>query len=360
MEGKGTWLCPTEFDRTRLLEMEARLSRPRAIMYGALAIVFLIGTQWFGWWILLPLAGSVIGYSLLRPLIATSRRPEYVIAATIVNAQVLIGVGVALTGGPLSPAIPILLLPIVTLPARFSTRGVAAGVALTVAVLLGSTVAVDPAAFATDPTYTLVGLAAIPGLAAFAYTLMRSEIEQRADAILDPLTGLLNRKALVSRFAELAEQAALSGAPVCVIACDLDRFKQVNDVHGHERGDVVLKDAAYVLRKNLRSFELVYRIGGEEFLVVLPGLGLNEGMVLAERVRAGIEQAAPGGLAITASLGLAAASGSAVELESLCRHADSALYLAKRSGRNRVVADGRGASAPVGLDAGAAAAPAPR
>ena len=222
--GNGTWLCPTEFDRARLLDMEAKLGPARAIMYGALGLAFLIGIPWTGWWIVPMLAGSVIGYALLRPRIATSTRPEYVIAATVVNAQVLIGVGIALTGGPESPAIPILLLPIVTLPARFPTRGVAAGVGLTVAVLLAATVAVDPASFATNPIYTLVGLAAIPGLAAFAHTLMSSEIEQRANATLDPLTGLLNRKALESRFAEIVDQAALSGAWVTVIECDLDHL----------------------------------------------------------------------------------------------------------------------------------------
>jgi diguanylate cyclase (GGDEF)-like protein len=337
VEARGTWLCPTAFDRARLLEMEAKLSRPRAIMYGSLAIMFAVATHWLGWWILLLLVGSVLGYSLLRPLIATSERPEYVVGATVVNAQVLIGVGIAVTGGPASPAIPLLLLPIVTLPARFSTRGVVAGVGITVAVLLGSTVAVDPGSFADDPTYTLVGLAAIPGLAAFAHTLMRAEIEQRTHATLDPLTGLLNRKALAGRFAEIAEQATVTGAWVSVIECDLDHFKRVNDTHGHGRGDTVLKDAAYVMRKNLRSFELVYRLGGEEFLVVLPGLPLEEGLALAERLRTGIEDARPAGLPVTASFGVAAARGAEVEFDPLFREADAALYLAKRNGRNQAV-----------------------
>jgi diguanylate cyclase (GGDEF)-like protein len=355
MEASGTWLCPTAFDRARLLEMEAKLRRPRAIMYGSLALVFVLGIHWLGWWILLLLLGSVLGYALLRPCIVKSRRPEYVIGATVVNAQILIGAGIALTGGPVSPAIPLLLLPIVTLPARFSGRGVAAGVVITAAVLLGSTVAVDPGSFADDPTYTLVGLGAIPGLAAFAHTLMRAEIEQRAHATLDPLTGLLNRKALRGRFAEIAEQAILTGAWVSVIECDLDHFKHINDTHGHDRGDKVLKDAAYVMRKNLRSFELVYRLGGEEFLVVLPGLALEEGLSLAERLRTGIQASRPGGLAVTASFGIAAARGAEVEFESLFREADAALYLAKSNGRNQVIARDRkpAATSRAGLAAAA-------
>ncbi len=340
MADSGTWLCPTQLHRDRLLDMERRLARPRAIMYGSLAVAFVIGVPWIGWWTLIPLALSVVGYRILQPRIATSERPEYVVAATVVNAQILIGIGIALSGGPHSPTIAMLLLPIVTLPARFTTRGVYAGLGLTVVVLLLSTVAVDAAGFADDPTFTLIGLASCGGLAAFAEALMRAELQQRSDAVLDPLTGLLNRKALAGRFEEIAQQAKLTGAPVCLVACDLDHFKQVNDVHGHDRGDAVLKDAAYVLRKQLRSFELVYRLGGEEFLIVLPGCSIHEGHAIAERVRIGLADARPGGLPVTASFGVAAASGADAAFEPLFRAADAALYQAKRAGRNRVVANG--------------------
>ena len=318
--------------------MEGKIGRARAIMYGSLAIAFIAGIPWVGAWTLLPLAASVIGYGALRPRIATSDRPEYVVAATVVNAQVLIGIGIALSGGPQSPVITMLLLPIVTLPARFSPRGVYAGLALTIVVLLASTVAVDPSGFADDPTYVMLGLASCAGLAAFAETLMRAEMQQRSDAVLDPLTGLLNRKALAGRFEEIAQQAALTGAPICLIAADLDHFKRVNDEHGHDRGDAVLQDAAYVMRKHLRSFELIYRLGGEEFLIVLPGVPAAEGRVIAERVRAGLEDARPGGLAVTMSLGVAGGAGGEVGFEQLYRAADGALYAAKRAGRNRVVA----------------------
>ncbi|MDX6583328.1 MAG: two-component system, cell cycle response regulator [Solirubrobacterales bacterium] len=337
MEGKPTWLCPTQFDRERMLDMESKLQRARMILYGSLGVVFVVGIPWVGPWILLPLTASIVIYAGLKPFIARSARPEYPLAATVVTAQILIGVAIVLTGGPVSPAITILLLPIVTLPARFPTRGVVAGVLLTVVVLLASTVGADPAAFADDPTFTLVSLASIFGLAAFAHTLMSSEIEQRADATLDPLTGLLNRKALASRFAEIAEQASVARGWVSVIECDLDHFKRVNDEHGHGRGDAVLKDAAYTLRRNLRTFELVYRLGGEEFLIVLPGAGQAEATTAAERVRRGIEHARPGSLPVTASFGVASARGAEVQFEPLFRRADEALYEAKRAGRNRVV-----------------------
>ncbi len=337
MEGNPTWLCPTQFDRDRMVDMESKLQRARTIMYGSLGVVFLIAIPWIGPLILLPLAGSVVIYAGLKPFIARSERPEYPLAASVIAAQALIGIGIALTGGPLSPAIPILLLPIVTLPARFPTRGVIAGVGVTVVVLLASTIGSDFAAFVDDPTYTLVSLAAIFGLAAFSHTLMSSEIEQRAEATIDPLTGLLNRNALATRFAEIAEQAARSNAWVAIIECDLDNFKRINDRFGHGRGDAVLTDIAYALRRNLRSFELVYRLGGEEFLIVMPGGGSEEGRAAAERIRHEVERTEPGGLRVTASLGVAAAQGSEVKFEEIFRRADSALYAAKHAGRNRVV-----------------------
>jgi diguanylate cyclase (GGDEF)-like protein len=146
----------------------------------------------------------------------------------------------------------------------------------------------------------------------------------------------LNRKALDSRFVELSSQAAVSDGWVSLIECDLDRFKQVNDLHGHDRGDAALKDAVHVLRKNLRSFELVYRLGGEEFLVVLPGVAPGEAALLAERVRSGLEEARPGGVELTASFGVAGARGADVDFQQLFRCADQALYAAKDRGRNRV------------------------
>jgi diguanylate cyclase (GGDEF)-like protein len=340
MDASGSWLCPTAFDRERLVDMEAKLGRARALMFGCLGLGLLSGIPWFGWWILLLLAWVVVFYRLLTPWIARSARPEYPVALSVVHAQVMLGIAVALTGGPRSPALPFLLLAVVLLPARFTARGVIAGVVLTAVVILASTVGVDPSGYADDPTYVNAALASLGGLASVSYVLMRSEHQQRSDAILDPLTGLLNRKALMDRFAEVAEQAALTGGWVSLIACDLDHFKAINDEHGHERGDAVLKEAAYVIRRNLRSFELVYRMGGEEFLIVLPGATLEDARPLAERARMAVEEGRPGGLPVTVSMGVAAAQGSELEFEPLFRRADEALYRAKREGRNRVVAFG--------------------
>ncbi len=140
------------------------------------------------------------------------------------------------------------------------------------------------------------------------------------------------------RLVEISQQARLTGQPVSLVLCDVDGFKAVNDEHGHDRGDAVLRDVAYELRKLLRSFELVYRLGGEEFLLVLPGIGLQGACVTAERLRRRWSRRGRRGIPITISLGVSAASGADVDYETLFKAADEALYEAKRQGRNRVIA----------------------
>ena len=100
---------------------------------------------------------------------------------------------------------------------------------------------------------------------------MKSDLEHRSSSVIDPLTGMLNRNALQTRIAELVAQAAILREPVALIVGDLDNFKAINDGHGHAAGDVVLKDVAYRMRKALRAYDLAYRLGGEEFLIILPG-----------------------------------------------------------------------------------------
>jgi diguanylate cyclase (GGDEF)-like protein len=195
------------------------------------------------------------------------------------------------------------------------------------------------------PVFATLGL--LVSIVAVTMALMNAELQHREDAVLDPLTGLLNRKALDSRFQELELQARQSEASVCVIAADLDHFKSVNDAHGHRRGDDVLRDVTYEMRKRLRTFELMYRVGGEEFLVVLPGVDLPEGVAVAERLRLAVAERKPGGLDVTISLGVAAACGAEVTYDGLLAAADRALYDAKDAGRNAVRADGHDDLAPL-------------
>ena len=153
---------------------------------------------------------------------------------------------------------------------------------------------------------------------------------------MDGLTGMLNRRSLDARVQELSEQAAVTGEPIGLIVGDLDRFKAVNDTHGHAVGDAVLVDVAYAIRKELRAFDLAYRLGGEEFLVVLPGATAADAREVADQLREAVERSPAGGLNITMSFGVASSGGGAFAYEATFGSADAALYRAKQGGRNRV------------------------
>jgi diguanylate cyclase (GGDEF)-like protein len=327
----ASWLCPSELDRRRLLEMELRLLRPRLISYACIVVTLFAALPQAGPLIFLLPVVSLVNYKLATKRIAGSRRPEYLIAYAASVTQLMVGVGIAMSGGPRSPLMALLVIPFVSFAARFTARGTWAGVGLSTGILLAATAGVDPHGFVTHPALVLATLAAFTGVAAFGVALMHAEVELRADATHDPLTGLSNRKALRRRFDELSGH----GAPIALVLVDLDHFKAVNDTHGHDRGDTVLQDVAAVLRRTLREGELVFRLGGEEFLVLLPGDDAAACGQIAERVRADIAAARPAGLDLTASIGVSAGTGA--DYATLFARADAALYEAKRAGRDRVV-----------------------
>jgi diguanylate cyclase (GGDEF)-like protein len=333
---RGSWLCPTELDRRRVLDASDRVRSIRTIGSGAVGLALLAAAPWVGWWTLVLFALAVVNFVNVERRIRTSKHPERISAYAIVFTMLLIGVGVVLSGGPRSVALPWMVLPAAMVAARFRPQVVIAGVGLTVAIILAATFGSHPRWTIDDPALLVATLALLVGVVSIVWALQAAELYHRGEAMIDPLTGLFNRHALLPRFAELAHQARLTGQPVCMLLCDLDNFKAVNDEHGHDRGDAALRDMAYELRKRLHSFELVYRLGGEEFLIVLPGVGSERGRQVAERLRAAVEQVRPASIAITVSIGVSVASGARVEYESLFKAADEALYRAKRAGRNRV------------------------
>jgi diguanylate cyclase (GGDEF)-like protein len=240
-----------------------------------------------------------------------------------------------------------IVVPTAVVAARFRRHVVIAFAASAVVFAVGPVIAMDPTGFIDFPVPVFATLSLLVSIVAVTTALMNAEMQHRREAILDPLTGLLNRKALESRFKEIEQQASQSEASVCVIAADLDHFKKVNDSHGHPRGDDVLRDVTSEMRKRLRTFELMYRVGGEEFLIVLPGVDLPEGVAVAERLRQAVAVCNPAGLTQTISLGVAAACGSEVTYDGLLAAADRALYEAKDAGRNAVRADGHDDLAPM-------------
>ena len=175
---------------------------------------------------------------------------------------------------------------------------------------------------------------------------LRVRLEHSVEmAILDPLTGLHNRRYLASHLATLFEDASQRGKALSILLIDIDHFKAVNDCHGHGAGDIVLREFADRIRRNMRGIDLACRLGGEEFVVVMPDCDLDTAVHVGERLLQCIA-AAPfevggkaGTLQITASGGVSALELGRDTPELILKRADQALYCAKRDGRNRVVAD---------------------
>src|SRR3954453_18631611 len=159
----------------------------------------------------------------------------------------------------------------------------------------------------------------------------------RLEALLreDALTGLSNRRAILTQLGGMVSGARRHGHPLSVAVCDLDHFKHVNDTYGHKTGDQVLVAAAHAMATHLRAEDALGRLGGEEFLVLLPDTGADAAVRFAERMRAEVA-AAPTPVPITVSIGLATWEAEAPE--ELLQRADEALYAAKDAGRDRVTA----------------------
>jgi len=158
-------------------------------------------------------------------------------------------------------------------------------------------------------------------------------------ATLDPLTGAYNRRTFIELATRELKRSLRSGRPLSVLVFDLDRFKDINDNHGHLAGDRVLCRVKAIVDKCLRADDLFARYGGEEFVVLMPETGANGALKLAERLRACIAEIPETGVAVTASMGIASLDtvDESWTLERLLNRADKAMYAAKRSGRNRVI-----------------------
>jgi len=164
-------------------------------------------------------------------------------------------------------------------------------------------------------------------------------------AITDGLTGLFNRRYMETHLGTLVDQAAARGKPITVLVLDIDYFKSINDSHGHDAGDDVLREFALRIRKAIRNIDLACRYGGEEFVIVMPETDMAVATIVAERLRRRIAtepfviQQGARQLEVTISIGIAGLSSVTDNAATILKRADQALYRAKRDGRNRVVPD---------------------
>lgn len=163
-------------------------------------------------------------------------------------------------------------------------------------------------------------------------------------SIMDPLTGLHNRRYMEGHLKTLFAKARASNRPLAVLMVDIDHFKAVNDTYGHDVGDMILREFATRLRQNTRGVDLAARVGGEEFVIVMPDADADKARTLGERLRASVAEQPfkindDVSLRVTASVGLGVIEEPEDAPETVIKRADKALYAAKRHGRNRVSAD---------------------
>ena len=175
----------------------------------------------------------------------------------------------------------------------------------------------------------------------WAYKVKRSQLHFMNVSRLDGLTGISNRHSFIGSAESALQQGQKTDQELCILLFDLDHFKSINDRHGHAMGDYVLQQTVAKCRQHLSPDDLFGRFGGEEFSILLPGVGVDQAWQRAEQLRiaiAGIVASAGGAESkVSASFGISASAASGCELRQLLAHADAALYQAKRAGRDRVV-----------------------
>jgi diguanylate cyclase (GGDEF)-like protein len=168
----------------------------------------------------------------------------------------------------------------------------------------------------------------------------RTELRHRTAAMVDPLTGIANRRAFLHDAALLAKRHSGNPRPTAVLLIDLDHFKSINDRFGHALGDHVLEIFTGSARQSIRSSDLIGRLGGEEFAAVLYDTSRDKAVAVAERIRESFAQASQEvdgrPVCATVSVGLVHCQGAVLDVPELLAQADQALYFAKERGRNRV------------------------
>lgn len=331
-----------EARRERLLDMELRLRPYRAACFGILFLALAFGGSDVGWWWVAPLALGFAGFVVADSFMRNSPHPAVWIAGAWAALPILLASAVLVTGKATSPVLVWFALPAVTLGFRFEPRGMVFGTVFIVAMFLASAVVPDPSAALEHRQTLIAAFALIVSTVILSGALVESDRAHRRRSTLDPLTGLFNRNALEQRLGELEGQPCNpeDGLSHALLLCDLDHFKRVNDRLGHAAGDAVLQEVAYTMRAALRAGDSIYRVGGEEILVILPGAGREDAIEISERLRTEVRERRPVGVQVTVSIGVAVSEPDLVDTEDLISRADAALYAAKAGGRNAVFVDG--------------------
>ena len=334
----GGWLRGDAADQARYVDMHARFAD--APLFGAaMGGTCLLVAWWAGWALVALVVAASVVMAAGMALHQRFRHPETIGALTFGLLELDLALSVLVSGGGYSPLLPLLVVPVFTQAVCFRPQVIWSFVGFSIvlaAAAVAGAGALDVSVGTPGWTHLVGYVAVLLVLALAAQYLATSDRHSRDEAGLDALTGLFNRKALQDHFPDVAAQAALLDTDVSVVMCDVDRFKAVNDTYGHQRGDRVLQALAAAMRATLRSSDLLYRVGGEELLMVLPAHDLAAATAVAERLRRAVAAEPLDGLAVTISAGVASGRGAELELLELVARADEALYAAKAAGRDLV------------------------
>lgn len=332
-----------ELERVRQLEIEQLLRPVLLVTDGLLVVALLLAAPAYPpGRVVLVAAALLIAIANLWAVaqrMARSADPSHWVLFHEIAIALMVAATVALSGGWGSPAVALAATVAAVISARLRGRelGIALGVLLCGLVVAGELTAPVPTGIEVTAARALAWTAAIVGIAGMTTRLAHAERAARGTAVTDPVTGLLNREAFERRVNELSSQIGLTGEPISVLMCDLDGFKAVNDTHGHARGDAVLREVSHLMRLALRRFELLYRVGGDEFVILLPGAEAREAIHVAERLRSAVAANQPVGTHVTLSVGVGTGAGRHADLRAVLADADAALYEAKAAGRDCVL-----------------------
>jgi diguanylate cyclase (GGDEF)-like protein len=342
-EPRPSWICRDAFERSRFLDLHARLVGANTkLMVVLVALIALSMPVMAHPSALVPSAAGIAIFAAVQRGSTRFARPEVWVFWSLLGAEAMIVLALVLNDSANSAAMALIAWPVAGLAGRFHNRALVIGTSFAMAVVGAGIVVSGPAQVREDPLSLTLALAALVAVSLVAAAHRDSDIANRGAAILDPLTGMLNRNALLSRTAEVEHQSELTRQPVGLIVADIDHFKQVNDTYGHDVGDAVLRDVAYILRRELRAYDLAYRLGGEEFAILVLGAQAGASAELAERLRSAVAAETFSHVRVTISLGVAATRhGEAFTWKDVFARADAALYDAKRRGRDRVAVAGR-------------------
>ncbi len=327
------WLFPATVDRERARDMHETVGRARLLSIPLLAlycvVAWIAGTG--AWWWLPALAAVCTTQTMLRTLGTRGIAPELTALAGFLLGATWLAAAGALNGGASSPFLVWLLFGLVAAPVGLSHRAYGLVCGWTMTCLAAACLA--GAETGGEPLLALVTICLLIVVIPLGIRAIDLDIAQRQALWRDPLTGALNRAALERRHAA----ATQDGNHACFIVFDLDHFKQVNDLRGHPFGDRALQHAATIAASVVRDGDSLFRLGGEEFAILLPAASRQDALHVAERARQAIRNTTIDGVKITASFGVAEAADG-VSLPDLYDLADQALYRAKHSGRDQVVA----------------------